>query len=167
MTRYTVEIDGRALTIELDGDVVRVDGRAVAARLLGAPGAAVRRLARGAGSQGFVVSRGEEASSWRLRSEGFRLDALVLDERGRAVRLAARGSGAGKAAGPLRAPMPGMGVRVLVAPGQAVAAGQGMVVVEAMKMETELKAAAAGTVRAVHVGAGARVEKGMVLVDLA
>jgi pyruvate carboxylase subunit B len=51
--------------------------------------------------------------------------------------------------------------------GDEVAAGQGLVVMEAMKMENELRAPAAGTVKAVHAAPGTPVEKGTVLVELA
>jgi pyruvate carboxylase subunit B len=67
----------------------------------------------------------------------------------------------------VRAPMPGLVLRVLAAPGEAVEAGQGLVVLEAMKMENELKAPAAGTVAAVHAAPGAAVSKGDLLVELA
>jgi pyruvate carboxylase subunit B len=63
--------------------------------------------------------------------------------------------------------MPGLVVRIHVAVGDAVVAGQGLVAMEAMKMENELKAAGAGTVRAILVEPGQAVEKGTVLVELA
>jgi pyruvate carboxylase subunit B len=62
--------------------------------------------------------------------------------------------------------MPGLVVRVLVEAGQMVVAGGGLVVLEAMKMENELRAAGPGIVRAVHVRAGGTVEKGQMLVEL-
>ncbi len=65
------------------------------------------------------------------------------------------------------APMPGKVVRVLVAPGDAVAARQPLVVVEAMKMENELSARRAGHVREVCVPAGTSVEAGRLLVVVA
>src|SRR2546422_4321868 len=65
-----------------------------------------------------------------------------------------------------RAPMPGLVVRVEVADGQRVDAGAGLVVVEAMKMENELRAPRAGMVQTVHVAVGQAVEKGMPLVTL-
>ncbi len=63
--------------------------------------------------------------------------------------------------------MPGLVVRVLVEPGARVAAGEGLVVLEAMKMENELRAAGPGVVRAVHAAPGEAVDKGQVLVELA
>ena len=67
--------------------------------------------------------------------------------------------------GPLQvvAPMPGRIVRVLVRTGDAVAAGQGLVVIEAMKMENELRSAKAGRVAEVRVAEGATVEARTVL----
>ena len=62
------------------------------------------------------------------------------------------------------APMPGKVVRVLVEAGQAVEAGAGLVVVEAMKMQNELKSPKAGTVAEVRVEPGATVNAGDVLV---
>jgi biotin carboxyl carrier protein len=62
------------------------------------------------------------------------------------------------------APMPGRVVRVLVGPGDDVTARQGLLVVEAMKMENELRAPRPGRVKEVTVEAGASVEAGRVLV---
>ncbi len=64
----------------------------------------------------------------------------------------------------VEAPMPGKITRVLVKPGDAVIEGQGLVVVEAMKMENELKSPKAGTVTAVHAKEGGTVENGTPLV---
>ena len=79
-----------------------------------------------------------------------------------------RGGAAGDsgASGPRRvvAPMPGRIVKLLVKPGDVVAARQGLVVVEAMKMENELRAPGAGTVAEVRVVEGASVEANAVLI---
>jgi pyruvate carboxylase subunit B len=90
----------------------------------------------------------------------------VLDERTRHIRSLV---GAGKApsgGGAVKAPMPGLVVKVLVEAGATVAAGQGLVVLEAMKMENEIKAMAPGVVDSVAVKAGQAVEKGAPLVVL-
>ena len=72
---------------------------------------------------------------------------------------------ASTATGPQRvtSPMPGKVVRVLVKPGDAVTARQGLVVVEAMKMENELRAARDGRVRDVAVAEGQSVDAGAIL----
>jgi biotin carboxyl carrier protein len=62
------------------------------------------------------------------------------------------------------APMPGRVVKILVAPGDAVTARQPVIVVEAMKMENELRSPKAGRVREIPVTEGASVEGGRVLV---
>jgi biotin carboxyl carrier protein len=74
-------------------------------------------------------------------------------------------SGAGPGSGPQRlaAPMPGKVVRVLVKAGDPVTARQPVVVVEAMKMENELRASRDGTVAEVHVREGMSVDAGALL----
>jgi len=62
--------------------------------------------------------------------------------------------------------MPGLVVRVTATVGERVVAGQGLVVIEAMKMENELRASAAGLVTAVRAVPGTAVEKGALLVEL-
>jgi biotin carboxyl carrier protein len=101
------------------------------------------------------------ASGYRVHLGGRTVDVTLHESSA----VATRGAGT---AGPLHlvAPMPGKVVRVLVAPGAAVEAGAGLVVVEAMKMENELKAARAGRVRAVHVAEGQAVDAGAPLLEL-
>ena len=102
-----------------------------------------------------------------MRIDGRRYEVDALDERTRAIRDLVDASRAPTGPVPLAAPMPGLVVRVHVAVGDTVAAGQPLVVIEAMKMENELRALAAGTVRAIHATPGQPVEKGAVLVELA
>ena len=73
---------------------------------------------------------------------------------------------AGPAPGSLSAPMPGVVVRVLVAPGEQVAAGQPLLVLEAMKMEHTIASPREGEVSAVNVKEGDQVERGMPLVEV-
>jgi biotin carboxyl carrier protein len=62
--------------------------------------------------------------------------------------------------------MPGLVLRVETEPGATVRAGQGLVVLEAMKMENELSSPVAGTVTAIHAVPGQPVEKGTVLIEV-
>jgi biotin carboxyl carrier protein len=91
-------------------------------------------------------------------------DALVVE-----LQDGARGAVPRKAvSGPVRitAPMPGKLVRVLVRPGDEVAAGQPLVVIEAMKMQNELRAPRATRVKELTAGEGQAVETGALLVVL-
>jgi acetyl-CoA/propionyl-CoA carboxylase biotin carboxyl carrier protein len=72
----------------------------------------------------------------------------------------------GGVAGECRAPLPGAVTKVLVSVGDVVAEGDGLVVLEAMKMEHTLRALGAGTVRAVHGAPGQQVDVGDLLVEM-
>ena len=92
--------------------------------------------------------------------DGFRFEVDVRDPR----RLARRHDGRGaEGVQSISAPMPGKVVRVLVALGDAVEAGQGIVVVEAMKMQNEMKARNPGTVLTLSAREGATVAAGDIL----
>lgn len=67
---------------------------------------------------------------------------------------------------PVKAPMPGMILRVLVEPGQLINKGDGLLVLEAMKMENVLKASGTATVKSIKVDVQTAVEKGAVLIEL-
>ena len=71
-----------------------------------------------------------------------------------------------KKAEPVKAPMPGLVLKVLVEPGQQINKGDGLVILEAMKMENILKATAPATVKAIKVTERTAVDKGAVLIEL-
>ena len=67
---------------------------------------------------------------------------------------------------PVKAPMPGMVLKVLVTAGQQINKGDALIILEAMKMENILKATAPATVKSIKVGERTAVEKGAVLIEL-
>jgi biotin carboxyl carrier protein len=87
----------------------------------------------------------------------------LVDERRRALSGVAKGKGGGGEV-TIKAPMPGLVVNVLVAPGDTVAHGQRVVVLEAMKMQNDLTSPRAGVVRAVKTETGQAVSQGQPLV---
>ncbi len=165
--KYIVDVNGERLEVELDGATARIGDASYAVHLADVEGTPVHLVGIDRDVHRVVADRPGERGRYTLRLDGWRIEALALDERARAIRdLTARQA---DAAGPLpvRAPMPGMIVRVHVQPGDIVSPGQGVIAMEAMKMENELRATTAGTVKAVLVQAGQAVEKGTVLVELA
>ncbi|HJP90126.1 MAG TPA: biotin/lipoyl-containing protein [Candidatus Limnocylindrales bacterium] len=102
--------------------------------------------------------------------DGWRIEVTVeLEARAALRERARRGSAEAGASGPTKvhAIIPGVVVAVSVAPGDAVTAGQQLLVVEAMKMQNELRAPRDGTVEQVAVGAGSTIEVGDLLLVLA
>lgn len=67
---------------------------------------------------------------------------------------------------PVKAPMPGMVLKVLVEPGQQITKGDGLLILEAMKMENVLKATGPATVKAIKINERTAVEKGTILIEL-
>lgn len=164
--KYYVRIDGQEHVVLLDADGVHVDGEDVAATVSGVNGTPVRTVTIGNAVHRVVVRRGETRGSYTLWLGGFRFEVEALDERTRAIRELSDQSTGPTGPKPLTAPMPGLIVRVNVQPGDSVQAGQGLVVMEAMKMENELRATAPGKVRSIAVAPGAVVEKGALLIEL-
>jgi pyruvate carboxylase subunit B len=163
--KYFVTVGGREHVVEVDGDRLTVDGQPAMATAAGVEGTPVRQLLLDGASWMLTLDpagRGRWDVGWR----GDRWEVEVVDERTRHIRALTETGQARAGGGGLKAPMPGLVVRVLVELGQAVEAGQGVVVLEAMKMENELKAPAPGVVRAIRAEVGRPVEKGQVLVEL-
>jgi len=169
--KYSVMVAGRTFEVEVDGHAATVDGQRLEAHLAPVPGTPLHHLLL-AGHSWTVAAQalegvGEEGGQrWVLGAVGQRFDVEAVDERTRQIRALTGTRRPAHGSGIIAAPMPGLVVRVEVTPGQRVEAGAGLVVVEAMKMENELRAPRAAVVAAVHVAAGQTVEKGASLVTL-
>lgn len=120
-------------------------------------------LLRGVRSRDVQVES-RAPGEWIAHLPAGRVDLKLMEERLWRLRSVLGGAG-GAGDDKLVSPMAGKVVLTSVQPGDSVEEGQTLVIVEAMKMENELRATAAGTVAAVHVAAGDTVEPGMVLVE--
>lgn len=148
--------DGRYHITRPDGTVVVVDAYQPQ------PGR-LHLLTEGGESHDFAVRSTDGVYTVQIR--GVDTDVEVLNERQRRMRAA--GVGGRGATGPdLVSPMAGKVVAVQVAEGDEVAQGAVVVIVEAMKMENDLKAHVAGVVQRVAVAVGDTVEIGDVLVSI-
>ncbi len=164
--KYLVTVGTTEVEVDLDGDVVTVNGAEHVAHVSDVEGTPVRMLTIGDEVHRVVARRGATRGRYTLWLDGFRYEVEALDERTRAIRELSAASREASGPAPLIAPMPGMIVRVGVQVGDAVQPGQSLVVMEAMKMENELRATSAGTVKAVLAVVGMAVEKGAVLLEL-
>jgi biotin carboxyl carrier protein len=163
--QYQIEVGGRvrhvsvkrtgaAFAVTVDGqtkvvDVARVDAQTLS--LILDSGASRDAVIAPAGTNGRSI----------VGVNGTPVPVVVGD-----ARRSRRAEAGGGAAGPQRltAPMPGKVVRVLAKPGDPVAARQPLVVVEAMKMENELRAGRTGTIAEIHAREGQSVDAGALLV---
>ncbi|HET9453852.1 MAG TPA: biotin/lipoyl-containing protein [Gemmatimonadaceae bacterium] len=163
--KYHVRVGEEEVEVVVEGDDVTVNGRKLRAHLDSSTDP-LHMLTMDGEVRQVVAKRGADRGAFELSIGGQRFSVEALDARAKAIR-ALSGAG-GKAAGPahLMAPMPGLIVRVNVAAGDQVQPGQGLVVMEAMKMENELRAPAAGTVKRVVVNPGSAVEKGALLLEM-
>ena len=160
--KYFVTFDDREREVELTEDGARVDGKAVRAELARIPGGSELHLRLGGRGFPMTAVRGEKG--WQIQVYGRSIVAYVEDERTRAIRELAGGLPDEPTGRELRAPMPGLVLRVFVAPGQNIGVGDPLVVVEAMKMENELRAEESGTVGTVEVEEGSTVNQNDLLV---
>ena len=162
--KYTVILDSQSVEVEIDGDRVTVAGQVYTATLGAIPGTPLRQLLLD-GKPSTLAIEWLGRGRWALAPGGERWEVEVLDERARHIRSLSGAAERPAVSQVLRAPMPGLVLRVHVAAGQQVVAGAGLVVLEAMKMENELKSTAPAMVKAVRVQPGEAVEKGQILVE--
>ncbi len=161
---YNVTVDGTVFRVDLDLDRdakqwrCLVDGRAVPIDARLAQPDVLSILIDGAA---FQARRERIASDVRIWVGEQSYAAEVSDPRSLRSRKARTDSGKGTR--PLVAPMPGKVVRFLVGENEPVEAGQGVVVVEAMKMQNEIKSPKKGVVLKLVVAEGAAVNAGDVL----
>jgi biotin carboxyl carrier protein len=150
-----VELPSGALEARVNGRAIDLDVVAVASQLSVRVDAQVVDLT----TEGVPPEMGAVAS-------GHRSYVRVESERMRSAEQAKKTSvtGGDKL---IKSPMPGRVVKVLVAKGDTVEVGQGLLVLEAMKMENEVRARIAGAVAEVHVAPGTAVEGNAKLVTLA
>ncbi|HEX6158853.1 MAG TPA: biotin/lipoyl-containing protein [Thermoanaerobaculia bacterium] len=182
-----IELDGErrqvALRREDDRWIAEIDGRTVEVSVVEAGGRWSMLVESGFSRIGSVESGfsrigyepGSSRISYEIAFEPGAAGELIIHVNGVAIPLTINESRRRHSAGDPRAdsgsrmivaPMPGRIVKVLVKPQEQVSARQPLVVVEAMKMENELRAPRGGTVAEVRVAEGSSVEANTVLVVL-
>lgn len=141
--------------------IATVDGQSYDLELTRARGQDFLILSEGRVFDCRVDGQVSSGSTVNVTIGAHRYDITLVDPKRLRSALGAGAHGEGTAR--IIAPMPGKVVRVLVEVGQQVEAGQGIVVVEAMKMQNEMKAPKAGAIVSVNVAVGATVNGGDLL----
>ena len=158
-----VLIDGQTVSFKMEGQKILVDGREVnyevireeEDRLLVKIGDSVEEI--------IYSEKGEEIELL-LSNETVRME--VLSDRDILLKRLESGGPAGHAHSEIKAPMPGLVVKILVADGERVKKGAKLIILEAMKMENEIRAAADSEVAEVLVHEGEIVDKDQTIMKL-
>jgi biotin carboxyl carrier protein len=159
---YRVNVDGREYSVEIKRSppdanvwVGEVSGKEFELNAIQVTEGVLSILI---GGRTYEIKRDSTASGNRLYLNGRAFQCEVRDPRA----LRGRRLAGGYAEGPKRitAPMPGKVIRVVAAAGTPVEAGQGVIVIEAMKMQNELKSPKKGRVQKIVASEGAAVNAG-------
>ncbi len=163
--RYVASLNGELHEVTVDeAGAVTVNGRRYRASLEAASHPVRCSLLMDDASVPLLARPGAPGQ-WEVDIDGRAHTIEVLDERQAKIRELSAAARGGAEVSALKAPMPGLVVQVAVEEGEPVEAGATVVIVEAMKMENELRAPAAARVARVLVGPGDAVNKAQVLVE--
>ncbi len=170
--KYRAKVTGpsgeRSVEVEVQldptGVVVSLDGRPARWDIVSTPGGGFSGL-RADGRQAEAVPHPAGNGTVRVRVGAERVTLELLDEL-TARAQAVAGTGAYRGSADVKAAIPGRVLRILANPGDSVLQGQPVVVLEAMKMENDVRAPRDGVVQSVEVAAGQAVGAGQVLLRL-
>lgn len=168
--KYIAQCEGNNFEVEvLNDQTIRVDGIELNydLRLGSLPAAAALNGAEPVS----LILNGRSYQMWmecvdsciRVHLAGFDYNIRVEDEIRHRLRILADVDEQSLDFGQVTAPMPGLVVQILAEPEQEVKKGQGIIIVEAMKMENEIRSPVSGKVREIRVDVGQTVEKGEIL----
>mgnify|MGYP006278671679 CR=1 FL=1 len=160
---YRAIVGDRSFDLSFEEDHVLVDGEAKPYAFEVLRDGYVSLIVDGVSMPVSVEPVGD--GTMRVTIAGQRTEVQVKDERDLLVDEFGLGADAA-AGGEVRAPMPGLVIDILVDEGETVEADQGLLVLEAMKMENELKAPSGGVVGTIHVASDDAVDKDDLLVEI-
>lgn len=156
---YEIDIDHQG-RISVDGEEMAADMRLVGAQHL------YSLLIDNVSYEIVLDPAQDPRSTYGVMVSGLRYLVKVQDERSRRLALADRSLRAPEGELPIKAPIPGLVVKVAVDAGQQVTEGETLVILEAMKMENELRAPRPGIIHEIRTAPGAQVNLGQVLMTL-
>ena len=162
--KYYTRVDNTEYEVEINGESILLNGEPVNVDLMRSGAAELYSVLFGGRSYEMLVN--SDRFNYTINVRGVQFQVQVEDERARRMNRARRLPTLPDGELAITAPIPGLVVRVLVAEGDAIEEGQPVVLLEAMKMENELRAMRGGVVKSVLVSAGQRVDQNAPLIVL-
>ncbi len=162
--KYHISLQGEQFEVSLSADgVAVVNGRSMQCDI---SEVAPNTYSLILGDESYKIIVRWNGREHEVSINGVQMSGVVYSERQMLLSRYAQTRSSDSRRSEIRAPMPALVVRVEVSPGDQVSAGQGLIVLEAMKMENELRASHSGKVKEISVGKGTAVEKDQLLMLL-
>ena len=159
--KYFVRIGSHEYEVEVNNEQVTVDGQLVTIDLEQSGGAGLYSMLFNNESHELLI--GADRFNYTVTLHGEQFQVQVEDERTRRLNSRRKPPTVGEGELAIVAPIPGLVVKVLVKEGDEIQEDQPLIILEAMKMENELRAARKGKVQKINVAPGQRVEQNALL----
>jgi len=163
--KYFAAVNGQEYEVEIEGGQVWVNGETIHVDLSQGGVPELYSILLDGASYEVLVEEQRQEYAVTLRGQQFHVQ--VEDERTRRLNAGRKGPLIPKGELVVKAPIPGLVVKVLVSEGDDIPEDHPLIILEAMKMENEIRSLRAGIIRSVEVSAGQRVEQGAALLVLA
>ncbi|BAM00204.1 MULTISPECIES: DUF2118 domain-containing protein [Caldilinea] len=164
MVKYYARIGNNEYEVEIAEGQVLLDGEPVDVDIVRSGLPELYSVLFGGKSYEMLVTSDRFNYTVSLRSHQFQVQ--VQDERSRRLNQARKLPTLPEGELAITAPIPGLVIKTLVSPGDSVEEGQPLVILEAMKMENEIRSIRSGVVKTILVSPGQRVEQNAVLIIL-
>ena len=159
--KYYARIGLNEYEVEVDKETITINGESVVVDLCQSGVPELYSVLFGSYSYDMIIEPHRFDYTITFRGEQFQVQ--VEDERTRKLNTGRKAPALPHGELAIRAPIPGLVVKVLIAIGDEIVDGQPLVILEAMKMENEIRSLRAGVVRSIAVVEGQRVEQGETL----
>ena len=163
--KYFAAVNGQEYEVEIEGGQVWVNGEIIDVDLSQGGVPELYSILLDGASYEVLVEEQRQEYAVTLRGQQFHVQ--VEDERTRRLNAGRKGPLVPQGELVVKAPIPGLVVKVLVQEGDDIPEDHPLIILEAMKMENEIRSLRAGIIRSVDVSAGQRVEQGAALLVLA
>ena len=162
---FSVMINGNSYEILTDGSGIEVNSAPLDWNLVRISDGYFHIISNNTTYSAEVVSIDKETKSFSIKINGKIYPVKVKDKLDLLLEKMGLNNGVSGKVNTIKAPMPGLIIDLRVKAGDAVSAGDTLLILEAMKMENIIKASGEGTVKSVHINKGDSVEKNQVLIE--
>ncbi len=159
------KIGGKEIKIEQKAEGLWVDGQLVPLELLSKDGDNYYYNLRGRNYKVEIVEHDADTKEIVVKVNGKRTTVKLQDRYDELLASMGMDTKAGKKQGQIKAPMPGMVLKLLVQEGQQITKGDSLLLLEAMKMENIIKSPVDGQIKKIYIAEKDKVEKNQVMIE--